>query len=70
MKSEVLWTKYESVHCVWQSCEIVIKERNNFDASNPDEIPKFGNPDNGFHQQEIERIVTQRGNVITAFKEL
>lgn len=70
MKSEMLWTTYESVHCVWQSCEIVIEERNKSGASNPAEILKLGNPDNGFHQQEIERIVTQRGNVITASKEL
>lgn len=47
-----------------------IKARNKFDAISPAEIPKANNPDSGFHHQEMERIETQRGNAIIAFKKL
>jgi len=47
-----------------------IKGRNIFDAISLAEILKPGNPDSGFHQQEMERKATQRGNAITVLWKL
>lgn len=70
----MLWTRHESIYFAEQSREVVTKERikarNIFDAISPAEILKPGNPDSGFHQQEMERKATRRGNAITAFKKL
>lgn len=47
-----------------------IQARNIFDVISPAEILKPGNLDSGFHQQEMERKTTERGNAITAIKKL
>lgn len=70
----MLWTRHGSIHYVEQSCEVATKERikarSIFDAISPAEMLKPGNPDSSFHQQEMEKKTKQRGNTITAFKEL
>lgn len=70
----MLWTRRGSSYYPEQLCEEVTKERikvrNIFDAISPAEILKPGNPDSGFHQQEMERKATQKGNATAAFKKL